>query len=121
MRIGAALIELYLPDADSLKARRRVARSVADRLRQRFRVSVAEVGDAGDRHHVRLGLALVGGEAPELRSRLDKMVRFVEALGLGELVAEDVVVARLDELEPEDEGDEAEDVAEWPESSAEEE
>ena len=30
MRIGAALIELYLPDADSLKARRRVARSVAE-------------------------------------------------------------------------------------------
>jgi hypothetical protein len=121
MRIGAALIELYLPDADSLKARRRVARSVADRLRQRFRVSVAEVGDAGDRHRVQLGLALVGGEAPELRARLEKMVRFVEALGLGEVVADDVVVARLDELEPEEveEGEDA--VPEWLQSSAEEE
>jgi len=102
MRIGAALIELYLPDAESLKARRRVARSVADRLRQRFRVSVAELGDAEDRHCVQLGLALVGSEAAELRSRLEKMVRFVEGLGLAEVVADDVIVARLDELEQEE-------------------
>ena len=102
MRIGAALIELYLPDAESLKARRRVARSVADRLRQRFRVSVAEVGDPEDRHRVQLGLALVGGEAGELRGRLEKMVRFVEEMGLGDVVADDVVVARLDELEQEE-------------------
>jgi hypothetical protein len=102
MRIGAALIELHLPDADSLKARRRVARSIADRLRQRFRVSVAELGDVEDRHCVQLGLALVGSETAELRSRLEKMVRFVEALGMGEVVADDVIVARLDELEQEE-------------------
>lgn len=119
MRIGAALIELHLPEADSLKARRRVARAVAERLRQRFRVSVAELGDAEDRHCVQLGLALVGGEGDALRSRLDKMVRFVESLGLGEVVADDVVVARLDELEQEEaEGGES-DVDPWPETAEE--
>jgi uncharacterized protein YlxP (DUF503 family) len=43
MLIAAALIELALPEAETIKARRRVARSVKDRIRQRFNVSVAEV------------------------------------------------------------------------------
>ena len=52
MLIGAALIELTLSEAETIKVRRRVARSVKDRIRQRFNVSVAEVADQDERHSV---------------------------------------------------------------------
>ena len=111
MLIAAGLIELAVPDADSLKARRRVANAVKERVRQRFSVSVAEVGDAEDRHSVVLGIAHVGTDPTAMRERLERIVRFVEGLGLAEVVADDVTVVRLDEV---DEVEEVEEVDEVP-------
>jgi uncharacterized protein YlxP (DUF503 family) len=99
MLIAAALIELALPQAESIKARRRVAQAVKARLRQRFNVSVAELGDPDDRHSVCVGCVTVGINPVHLRQKLDKAVRFVESLGLAELVGDDILVARLDELD----------------------
>lgn len=99
MLIAAALIELVLPEADSLKARRRVAQAVKDRLRARFNVSAAEVGDPEDRHGVCIGCVQVGTDPRRLRARMDQVVRYVEQLGLAELVSDDVAIVRLDELD----------------------
>ena len=99
MLIGAALMELALPKVDSIKARRRVAHAVKDRLRQRFNLSVAEVGDPNDRRGICVGCVAVGVDPRHLQKRLEQAVRFVEGLGLAELVGEDILVARLDELE----------------------
>ena len=41
MRIAAALIELSLPDAETIKAKRRVSNVVKSKLRQRFNLSTA--------------------------------------------------------------------------------
>ncbi len=107
MLIAAALIELALPEADSIKARRRVANAVKDRLRQRFNLSVAELSDPDDRHAVCIGCVMVGIHPAHLRRQLDKAIRYIEGLGLAEVVSDDIVVARLDEIDEVDpEGDE---------------
>ena len=108
MLIAAALIELAVPEAETIKARRRVARSVKDRIRQRFNVSVAEVADQDERHSVCIGCVMVGVDPRHLRDGMEKVVRYVESLGVAEVVADDVVVVRLDEIEElEDDGDAA--------------
>ncbi len=99
MLIAAAMIELALPDADSIKAKRRVAQAVKDRLRQRFNLSVAEVAAHDDRHAVCIGCVMVGVDARHLRTQAEKVIRFVDRLGLAELVGDDVVIARLDEID----------------------
>ncbi|MFQ5513390.1 MAG: DUF503 family protein [Myxococcota bacterium] len=99
MLIAAALIELALAEAESLKARRRVANAVKDRLRGRFNLSVAELSDPDDRHSICIGCVMVGVRPDHLRTQLEKVVRYVEALGLAELVGDDIVVVRLDEVE----------------------
>jgi len=104
MLIGAALIELVLFEADSIKAKRRVVRALVDRVASRFRVSVAEVADQDDRHSICIGCVKVGVDPAHLRAQMDKVVRYVDELGLAELVADDVLVARLDELRPVGEG-----------------
>jgi uncharacterized protein YlxP (DUF503 family) len=105
MLIAAALIELRLPDAESIKAKRRVAQSIKARLRQRFNLSVAEVGDPDDWHILEIGCVSVGSDAVHLRGRLDRAVRFVENLGLAEVTGDDIVVAALDEMELCEEGE----------------
>ena len=107
MLIAAALIQLALPEAESLKARRSVANAVKERVRGRFRISMAEVGDPEARHEVVLGCVEVGTDPRVMRQRMRKVIAFVERLGLAEVHADDVVVARLDELEELEEDDEA--------------
>lgn len=104
MLIAAALIELHLADADSIKAKRRVVRAVRDRVASRFRISVAEVADHDDRHSICMGFAKVGVDARHLRTSMEKVIRFVDGLGLAELVSDDVIVAQLDELESVEDG-----------------
>jgi len=99
MLIAAALIELSLPEAETIKARRRVARSVKDRIRQRFNVSVAEVADQDERHSVCIGCVMVGVDPRHLREAMEKIVGYVEGLGLAEGVGDDITVVRLDEIE----------------------
>lgn len=104
MLIAAALIELHLADASSIKAKRRIVRAVRDRVSSRFRVSVAEVADQDDRHSICIGCAKVGIDARDLRASMEKIIRYVDDLGLAELVGDDVIVAQLDELETLEEG-----------------
>jgi uncharacterized protein YlxP (DUF503 family) len=99
MLIAAALIELRLEESESIKAKRRVVNSVKDRLRRRYNVSVAEVAEQDDRHEICLGCVAVGIDPRHLRVKLEKVIHFVESLGLAQLVADDVTVVRIDELE----------------------
>jgi hypothetical protein len=51
MFVGVARFVLHIPGARSLKERRRVVKSLKDRMRARLPVAVAEVGDL-DRYQV---------------------------------------------------------------------
>ena len=105
MLIAAALLELELAEADSIKAKRRVVNAIKDRVRRRFNVSVAEVSAHDERHSICIGCVKVGVEAKHLREQMEKIVRTVESFGLAELVSDDVTIVRLDEVEEVDDDD----------------
>jgi uncharacterized protein len=105
MLIGAALIELELERTDSIKDKRRVVKSILARVEQRFRVSVAEVADQDHRSSICIGCVKVGIDAQKLRSQMQKVIRFVESLGLAELVSDEVTVSTLAELAEVDDTD----------------
>jgi hypothetical protein len=58
--IGVCSIEIVIPDARSLKDKRRVIRRVVDRLRHRHNVSVSEVEHQDLWQRAGLALAAVG-------------------------------------------------------------
>jgi uncharacterized protein len=105
MLIAAALLELELAEADSIKAKRRVVNAIKDRVRARFNVSIAEIAAHDERHSILIGCVKVGVEAKRLREQMEKIVRTVEGLGLAEIVSDDVIVVRLDEVEEVDDDD----------------
>ena len=98
MLLAAVLLELELEEAESIKAKRRVVKSIVDRVRQRFNVSIAEVDDHDDRHSICIGCVKVGIDAKHLRRQMEKIVAYVDHLGLAELTGDEIVVARLAEL-----------------------
>ncbi len=77
MTVGIARLTLFLPNSHSLKEKRMVLRRIKDRARQKFNLSIAEVGDNDLWQRVVLGVALVGNDRRFVESALDEIVRFV--------------------------------------------
>jgi hypothetical protein len=75
--IGALTLRLAVYGSVSLKDKRRVIKSLKDRLAGRFNVSVAEVGSLDHRQQAELGAAVVANDAQFVQSCLDKIVDYV--------------------------------------------
>jgi uncharacterized protein YlxP (DUF503 family) len=83
--IAAVRLELSIPHANSLKAKRMVLKSLMDKVRTRFGAAVAEVGDQDLWQRAVVGIALVSGEECHVRDMAAKAVGFVEANWEGEV------------------------------------
>ena len=81
MVVASQTWELSLPGCASLKEKRSVIRSLRDRLRARFNVSVAETGLQDVHTRAELTIALVASDGRLAQSVLEKTDRFVESHG----------------------------------------
>ena len=81
MATHAAVLEvdLHMPMANSLKAKRAVLRPVIEGLRHRFQVAVAEVDHQDLWQRAEVAVAAVGGTASHVTDILDACERFVWA------------------------------------------
>jgi len=81
-----AKLKFHIPHATSLKDKRQVCRSIVDKTRKKFNVSVAEV-DTQDTHQtLTIGIAVVSGEFTHGQNSLEEIIRFMERNADAELV-----------------------------------
>jgi uncharacterized protein len=85
MAIAQLTIEIRIEHAQSLKDRRQVVRSLKDRLRQGFNVSVAELDEAVTWQSATIGLAAISASRDYLRGQMEELekaaVRMTHELG----------------------------------------
>ncbi|MGZ8393142.1 MAG: DUF503 domain-containing protein [Nitrospira sp.] len=86
MIVGLCTVELFIPDGHSLKDKRRVLQSVKTRVRDKFNVSVAEVGEQDLWQKAILGLACVANESAHVSQVLDQAVNLIRAVPTIQLV-----------------------------------
>jgi uncharacterized protein YlxP (DUF503 family) len=96
MVAAIARITLFIPDNNSLKGKRKVVKSLIEKVRHRFEASVAEVEDQDLWQKATLGVALVGNDARLLTSRLDQINSFIENQHLAEIVDSHVELCYLE-------------------------
>ena len=77
MIIGVVTAKLALYGATSLKDKRRVIKSLKDRIRHKFNVSVAEVEDNDRWQLATIGISYVSNENRHANEVLSKVVDFV--------------------------------------------
>ena len=87
MPVGLLTLEIHLPYSDSLKEKRAVIRKIRDRLRARFNVAVAELGQQDAWQHSTLGVVSVSNSQPLLESVFYQALAEAERV-LGDDVAE---------------------------------
>lgn len=81
MVVASQTWELSIPGCSSLKEKRAVVRSLKDRLRHKFNVSVAETGHHDVHARARITVALVATDRRFAQSVLDKTDCFVQDHG----------------------------------------
>jgi hypothetical protein len=77
MTIGVLQIEISVTDAMNLKDKRRVVKSIKDRIAHGHNVSIAEVGALDEHRRCILGLAMVGNDKQYVEGALSKLVDFI--------------------------------------------
>jgi uncharacterized protein len=82
--IAALSLTLLVPEVGSLKGKRKVIHSLKDRIKARFNVSIAEVGALDLWQKARLGVVAVANDERMLKSKMDKLLNYIESTGLVE-------------------------------------
>ena len=86
MTVGLCTVELFIPDGHSLKEKRQVLQSLKTRLRDKFNLSVAEVGDQDLWQKAILGMACVANESAHVNQVLDQAVHLIQSVPVIQLV-----------------------------------
>ena len=79
-----------------MKGKRRVIKSLMERVRHKFEVAVAEVGDNDLWQKARIGVALVSNDSQLLNTRLQQIMTFIENQYLAEIIDSQVELCYLE-------------------------
>jgi uncharacterized protein YlxP (DUF503 family) len=88
MVVGTLKIILHLHDNRSLKGKRKVVRSMVDKVKHKFNVSIAEV----EWQRIELGVSAVGNDRRHIDSSLNNILDYMDTLYLAEIVDSSVEI-----------------------------
>ena len=78
MTIGLCRLALYLPESGSLKRKRQLLQSLIVRVRNKFNVSISELGDNDLWQRAEVGVAIVANDSRHANQVLSKVVEIVQ-------------------------------------------
>ncbi|MBW2709414.1 MAG: DUF503 domain-containing protein [Deltaproteobacteria bacterium] len=95
MVVGTLKIEFLLFDNRSLKGKRKVVRSMIDRVKSRFNAAIAEVGSNDKWQKIELGVSTVGNDRRHVDSSLNHILDFLESLCLAQIVNTEIDIINM--------------------------
>ncbi|MEE9218687.1 MAG: DUF503 domain-containing protein [Acidobacteriota bacterium] len=94
MTIGSLRLEIFLPASRSLKDKRRVVRSLKDRLRGRYNISLAEVDHQETHQRTALGIVSIANDRQQIERLFQKLQTDVERAIPGDLLEVEIEILR---------------------------
>ncbi len=85
MTVSYCVIKFALFGNRSLKGKRKVLKSIKDRVKGKFNISVSEVGNQDVWQTMLIGVAAIGPNAAYIDSLLNQVVDFIDRMGLAHL------------------------------------
>jgi len=92
MPIGLLTLEIHIPDAQSLKDKRQVVRSLKDRLRAHFNVAVAELDHQDLWQRAVVGVVTLSGEEKHVQESLQHVLAEAERILERSLVSHEIEI-----------------------------
>jgi hypothetical protein len=78
VNIGVGTVSLRLPENMDLKGKRMVIRSIIGRVKGKFDVAAAEIGDNDSWQHSTIGFCCISNDKRHSNEVLSKVARFIE-------------------------------------------
>ena len=78
MNVGVAKVSLRLPENMSLKGKRQVLKSITSRVRDKFDVAVAEIGNNDSWRLATVGICCISNNKRHTNQVLSRVVNFIE-------------------------------------------
>lgn len=95
MVVGTGKIKFKLYGVRSLKAKRKIVKSLIGRIQNRFNVSIAETG-YNDSHMVsEIGFSVVGNDTAVVNSKIDKIMNTADDAGLAQIIDTQIEIIHL--------------------------
>ena len=92
MFLAVLTVKFALHGNDNLKAKRRIANSLKQKVRNKFNVAIAEIGTEDSLTRLRLAVVSISNSEGHLRSRMDKCCLMMEAVCPEEMVESQVEI-----------------------------
>ena len=86
MVVGVLTLELFMAESTSLKGKRRILKSLLDKIKFRFNVAVAEVDQQDRWQHSTVGVTCITNDASHAHQMISSVIKFIEKLGTVEIV-----------------------------------
>lgn len=84
--VGVLNVRLVIRSANTLKDKRRIIKSLKDRIKNNFNVSISETGTLDNCQYSKLGIAMVGNDTNYVQSVLSGLINLFHRLTFVELV-----------------------------------
>ncbi len=95
MIVGTGKIKFRLYDINSLKGKRKIVKSMINRIKNKFNISIAET-DYNDSHlWAEIGFSITGNNARVINSKLDKVLNMAEDMGLAQITDTSIEIIHL--------------------------
>ena len=78
MFIGSIVFDMYIPHATSLKEKRMVVRSMKEKLKAKFNVSVSEIGNQDLWQSAQVAVVMVAPDQKQVEKVMQNIINFVE-------------------------------------------
>ena len=78
MVVGVLSVTLHIGGVASLKEKRRVIKSILEKIRSRFNAAAAETGRQDEWNYCEMGFSCVSNEASHADSMLSGIMRFID-------------------------------------------
>ena len=95
MVIGILKLTLRIHDTQSLKEKRKVVKSVIARIRNKFNVSIAEVGSNDKWQIAELGICTVGNDRRFINSTIDNILSYLDSIYIDEIIHSDIEILNV--------------------------
>jgi len=95
MYVSCCSIKFFLHGSRSLKEKRRIVRSLKDRLKNNFNISIAEIGDQNIWQSLHMGIVAVNSDPKYLEGQMRTLMNAIEKMHLAEITDCQTKISRL--------------------------
>jgi uncharacterized protein YlxP (DUF503 family) len=95
MNVGYGQIKFFLHGNRSLKGKRKVVKSMRDRVKNKFNVSISEIGDQDEWQSLLIGIAAVSSDSQYLDGLMTKVVDFIDNLHSAEMIDCNIEILKM--------------------------